>query len=56
MNIKDKLFGFTVKEKHGLSGIGATLYVMEHDRCGARLVYIDRDDENKTFSVAFKSS
>ena len=55
MNINDKISGFTVKEKHELSGIGATLYVMEHEGCGARLVYMDRDDENKTFSVAFKT-
>ena len=55
MNINDKIHGFAVKEKHEIAGLSATLYVMEHGKTGARLVYLDRDDENKTFSVAFKT-
>ena len=55
MKINDKLSGFTVKEEHELSGLGARLFVMEHIKTGARLVYLDREDENKTFSVAFKT-
>ena len=55
MNSGDKKFGFAVKEIHAVSELSATMYVMEHERSGARLVYLDRDDENKTFSVAFKT-
>ena len=55
MNINDRLFGFLVKEIHEISGIGAVMYIMEHEKSGARLVYLDRDEENKTFSIAFKT-
>ncbi len=55
MNKNEKLHGFTVKEKHSLSAIGATLYVLAHEKSGARLIYMDRADENKTFSIAFKT-
>lgn len=55
MKINDRLFGFLVKEIHELSGIGAVMYIMEHEKSGARLVYLDRDEENKTFSIAFKT-
>ena len=55
MKLNDRKFGFSVKEIHALSGLGAQMYVMEHEKSGARLVYLDRDDENKTFSIAFKT-
>ena len=55
MNVGDKKFGFAVKEIHTVKELCATMYVMEHTATGARLVYLDRDDENKTFSVAFKT-
>ncbi len=55
MKINDRLFGFLVKEIHELSGIGAVMHVMEHQKSGARLVYLDREEENKTFSIAFKT-
>ncbi|MBR5140553.1 MAG: insulinase family protein [Clostridia bacterium] len=55
MEINEKRYGFAVKEIHDLAGLSATLTVMEHEGTGARLVYLDRDDENKTFSVAFKT-
>ena len=55
MKINDRLSGFLIKEMHEIEGLSARLFVMEHERCGARLIYLDRDDENKTFSVAFKT-
>ena len=55
MNVNDKMHGFTVRERHEISGLAAVMLVMEHDKSGARLVYLDREDENKTFSVTFKT-
>lgn len=55
LKINDKLHGFLVKEKHSLEHLGAELYVMEHEKNGARLIYMDREDENKTFSVSFRT-
>ncbi len=55
MNLNDKIHGFCVKQISYLSHLRATMYVMEYEKNGARLIYMDRDDENKTFSVAFKT-
>ncbi len=55
LNINDTLHGFKVKRKTEIKDISATLYEMEYERCGTRLLYLDRPDENKTFSIAFKT-
>ena len=55
MNLGDKKFGFFVKEINTVAELSATMLVMEHEGTGARLVYLDREDENKTFAVAFKT-
>ncbi len=36
-----------------LAELDATLHELEHRRTGARLVWLDRDEENKTFGIAF---
>ena len=46
-------YGFNLVRQRALSEVNATLYEMEHIKSGARLVYLDREDENKTFSIAF---
>ncbi len=55
MKIGDKLFGFLVKRKKEIKDIDAVMYEMEHEKCGAKLIFLDREDENKTFSVGFKT-
>ncbi len=45
--------GFKAVRESFLPEINATLYEMEHIKSGARLIYIDRDDENKTFAIGF---
>ncbi len=55
MKINDRIAGFFIKEVHELSGLMAALFVMEHEKTGARLVYLQREEENKTFSIAFKT-
>ena len=55
LKIGDKISGFLIKERKEIRDIDATLYEMEHEKCGARLIFLDREDENKTFSVGFKT-
>ena len=52
MAIYDKN-GFSTKREVYLEEIDATLYEFEHKKSGAQLVYLERDDENKTFSIGF---
>jgi len=53
--IGDRLSGFIVKNRKEIRDVSAVIYEMEHERCGARLIFLDREDENKTFSVGFKT-
>ena len=55
MKINETLYGFLVKRAVEIKDAGATLYEAEHIKSGARLLFFDREDENKTFSIAFKT-
>lgn len=45
--------GFSLERTVKIDELYATLYELRHIKTGARLIYLDREDENKTFSVAF---
>ena len=47
--------GFTVDRVRELSEIRATLYEMTHTRSGASLCWCKTSEENKLFSIAFKT-
>ena len=55
MNINDKLHGFTVTNIREIKEIGGRLVEMEHDVTGAKLAWTDNGDENKLFSVGFRT-
>ncbi|MBR0354325.1 MAG: insulinase family protein [Oscillospiraceae bacterium] len=55
MQIGTKIHGFTIQRVRELPELGAKLWEMEHDRTGAELIWLERADENKTFSIAFKT-
>ena len=47
--------GFKKISSVAITDIEATLHKMEHEKSGARLLFLEREDENKTFSIAFKT-
>ena len=55
MNVQDKIHGFTVTAKRELAELHATLWEMVYAQNGAQLVWLEREDNNKTFAVAFKT-
>lgn len=55
LKIGDKISGFEIKSQKEIKDVDAVMYEMEHGKTGAKLVFLDRDDENKTFSVGFKT-
>ncbi len=55
MKINEKLHGFTVNKITEIDEISAVLVEMTHKKSGAKLNFLDREDENKTFSIAFKT-
>lgn len=55
MNVGTKIQGFVVKRTRYLPELEANLWEMEHMKTGAKLCWLDRKDENKAFSIAFKT-
>ena len=55
MTVNDIMHGFTVTNIREIKEIGGRLVEMEHDATGARLVWADNGDENKLFSVGFRT-
>ena len=47
--------GFELENKQYVEAKKAMLYTLRHKKCGARLLYFDRADQNKTFAVSFKT-
>ncbi|MCD8048621.1 MAG: insulinase family protein [Clostridia bacterium] len=47
--------GFLFKEKTRVPELNADVYIAKHQKSGARLMYVDCSDENKVFSIAFKT-
>ena len=46
-------YGFSLVRESKLDELEATLYEFSHIQSGASLVYLEREDENKTFSIGF---
>lgn len=55
MKINDKIHGFTVTNIRDVREIGGKLVEMVHDVTGAGLVWADNGEENKHFSVGFRT-
>ena len=51
----DKVCGFTVKSVTDLPEVKGRLVRMEYEKNGAELAWLDRDDENKTFAIGFRT-
>ena len=55
MELDQVICGFTVLSSTPVDELEATLWRMEHKQSGARLVWLERAEENKTFSIAFQT-
>lgn len=51
----EAVHGFTHIKSQVLPELEGDLHQYRHERTGARLIWLDRPDENKTFSVAFRT-
>ncbi len=55
MQKNDRIAGFLVERVRPVAELHATLIEMRHEKTGAELAWLDRKDENKAFSIAFKT-
>ena len=56
MNNNDIIHGFKVIRVVHIDEIKADMYEMLHEKTNAKAIWLKRDDENKTFSIAFKTT
>lgn len=54
MGIRD-VKGYEMIKEESLKGIKAQGYLLRHRKSGARVVYIQNDDNNKVFSIGFRT-
>lgn len=47
--------GFVVKHAEYVDEIKSDAYLMEHEKSGARLLYLANTDDNKVFSISFRT-
>ena len=55
MKINESKYGFVVTKRTEVSELNATMYEMEHIKTHLKLAWLKRDEENKTFGIAFKT-
>ena len=55
MKVNDVIHGFEVIRVRESAELSGTLYKMKHIRTGAELAFLDNKEDNKLFSVAFKT-
>lgn len=55
-NKQDIVNGFRVIDQDHIKEIGADAYVMQHIKSGAKLMYIDSEDDNKVFYICFRTT
>ena len=47
--------GFRVIKQEYIKEVNSTAYLIDHERSGARLLYLANDDDNKVFSIGFRT-
>lgn len=54
MKVGELIYGFKIECVEEVKECSGTLYTMSHES-GARLAFLEREDDNKTFSIAFRT-
>lgn len=55
LEINKKYHGFTLEDKRKMEDLNATGYLFHHKKSGAKLFYLSAEDDNKVFSVSFRT-
>ena len=55
LSINETVNGFRLDRRREAKGPGGVMWEFTHVRSGAKLVWMDNGDENKLFSIAFKT-
>jgi len=50
-----KVNGYTLIKTEELPDLNGTGYYLHHNKSGARVVWVENEDDNKVFSIAFRT-
>lgn len=53
--VGDVICGFCLRECREIKEINSVGYLMEHEKSGAQLLYLKNEDDNKVFSISFRT-
>lgn len=51
----ENYYGFKLTSKEYIESIKSTLYEFEHNKSGGKLIFLQNDDDNKIFSITFRT-
>lgn len=55
LNVNKEYSGFVVKQTDYIDEVQSEAYLLEHVYSGARLLYLGNNDDNKVFSISFRT-
>ena len=56
LKVKDTLHGFRIDRSVYVKELDSQAYEMTHVQSGARVLYIQNEDDNKVFSISFRTT
>lgn len=55
LELNKNYHGFTLKQEKWIKEVNSRAKIFEHDKSGAKLLKLENDDDNKVFSVTFRT-
>ncbi|MBP3780289.1 MAG: insulinase family protein, partial [Selenomonas sp.] len=55
MKVNDRIHGFKVINRSESKETSSVAWTFEHEKSGARLFFLENDDDNKVFSISFRT-
>lgn len=55
LDLRKNIHGFVFNEKKYVEEIKSDVYIGTHEKSGAKIMYVASDDDNKVFSISFKT-
>lgn len=55
MKIGNIYYGFKLEDKYEIKEIQSIARIFTHEKSGAKLIHLENDDDNKVFSIGFKT-
>jgi len=55
LKIGNVISGFKIESRKWIADIHSTAFIFKHIKSGAKLIYLQNEDENKVFSISFRT-